>query len=145
MSALEQRELQELGMTPEQLKAKQQELASVTAPQASDPPRRLYADGEFVGRSNDHITSLGICPECKHDTQFLNRNRLANCGHVRRSHGKLVRVGENPPKPEGRIITVRFNVTTEKQAQTYAKALRVFLDAGDTANVDAMLTAAVRG
>lgn len=53
--------------------------------------------------------------------------------------------GTTRPKPEGRIITVRFNVTTEKQAQTYAKALRVFLDAGDTANVDAMLTAAMRG
>ena len=53
--------------------------------------------------------------------------------------------GTTRPKPEGRIITVRLNVTTEKQAQNYAKALRVFLDAGDTANVDAMLIAAMRG
>lgn len=96
MSALEQRELQELGLTPEQLKSKQQALASVTAPQANGRKRRSDA-------------------------------------------------GTHRPKPEGRIIIVRFSVTTDKQAQTYAKALRVFLDAGDTANVDAMLAAAMRG
>ena len=84
MTPTEAAELQKLGLTPDDLKAKQQALASVTAPQTANNAVRL--------------TNLGKCPKCGADSVFHDRNRIANCGHVRRSHGKLVPVEAGKPK-----------------------------------------------
>jgi hypothetical protein len=91
-------------MTPQQDK---EEAAAIDLAAANERVNKaLHADQ--AESSNPHgfaaDVALGTCPECHKPAMFRGRNRLSNCGHARRSHGKLVPVYEKPAQVSAQTI-----------------------------------------
>ena len=112
----EQAALAEMDTTPERIAERQEHISQLLNGEAK--PMRLSELQEWTAKNitpapdklgeqlkasvaqmnqagEQALISVGValmdkCPVCHEPTVFENRNRLANCGHVRRSHGKLV-------------------------------------------------------